>query len=115
MKLLVIFIYLYLKKRLPEGLENVSGYPRLFEFLAADTSEPWTENELQKLAGLNLLRVLREVERVSEVIISQSKKMGPLLHETIIITVCIKCKIIFTPCLSSHLIIPLAPKVHFIL
>ncbi|XP_055595539.1 uncharacterized protein LOC129746102 [Uranotaenia lowii] len=47
----------------PEGLEDVSGYPRLFAELLA---EGWTGEELEKLAGRNLLRVLEEVEKVRE-------------------------------------------------
>lgn len=44
----------------PLGLEDVSGYPRLFTELAA---RGWTQEELEKLSGRNILRVLREAER----------------------------------------------------
>uniref|UniRef100_A0A0P5RAR7 Dipeptidase n=1 Tax=Daphnia magna TaxID=35525 RepID=A0A0P5RAR7_9CRUS len=47
--------------RVPEGLEDVSKYPDLFALLL---SRGWTENELEKVAGLNLLRVFREAEAV---------------------------------------------------
>ncbi|XP_058450622.1 uncharacterized protein LOC131430028 isoform X3 [Malaya genurostris] len=47
----------------PAGLEDVSGYPRLFAELLGDG---WTADELEKLAGRNLLRVLEEVEKVRE-------------------------------------------------
>jgi microsomal dipeptidase-like Zn-dependent dipeptidase len=46
----------------PQGLEDVSGYPRLFAELLA--TRRWTEFDLKKLAGLNLLRVMREAEQV---------------------------------------------------
>lgn len=39
----------------PEGLEDVSGYPRLF---AALLDRGWTETELAKLARENILRVM---------------------------------------------------------
>ncbi len=45
------------------GLEDVSKYPDLFATLLA--SGMWTMEELKKLAGLNFLRVFREVEKVS--------------------------------------------------
>jgi membrane dipeptidase len=44
------------------GLEDVSKFPALFAELAR---RGWTEAELRKLAGENVLRVLREGERVS--------------------------------------------------
>lgn len=51
---------------MPIGLEDVSKYPDLFvELLRLG----WTENELEKLAGGNLLRVMRSVEKVSKEIV----------------------------------------------
>lgn len=47
----------------PRGLEDVSQYPELFATLLA--SGMWTSEDLKKLAGLNFLRVFKEVERVS--------------------------------------------------
>jgi len=44
---------------LPLGLEDVSGYPRLFVALA---ERGWSNPDLAKLAGGNLLRVMREAE-----------------------------------------------------
>lgn len=54
--------------RTPKGLDDVSKYPNLFDLLAEDGHgyEPWTSAELEKLAGLNLLRVLKDVEEVSQ-------------------------------------------------
>jgi membrane dipeptidase len=46
----------------PLGLEDVSGFPRLF---AALICHGWSEEDLGKLAGQNLLRVMRRVEEVA--------------------------------------------------
>ena len=46
----------------PEGLEDVSTFPALFEELAR---RGWSDEELRKLAGGNLLRVMRESEAVA--------------------------------------------------
>ena len=45
-----------------EGLEDVSTFPALFMELA---DRGWTDQELSKLAGENLLRVMRETEAVA--------------------------------------------------
>ena len=50
-------------RRIPKGLEDVSRYPYLFAELLRDTS--WSVIDLQKLAGLNLIRTFRKVEQVS--------------------------------------------------
>ncbi|PWJ24650.1 membrane dipeptidase [Branchiibius hedensis] len=47
---------------LPDGLEDVSGYPRL---LAALREKSWSEADLAKLANGNLLRVLGDAETVA--------------------------------------------------
>ncbi|MEP7035736.1 MAG: dipeptidase [Actinomycetota bacterium] len=44
---------------LPVGLEDVSGYPRLFAALA---DRGWSDADLIKLAGANVLRVMRDAE-----------------------------------------------------
>ncbi|MDO9587922.1 MAG: dipeptidase [Brevundimonas sp.] len=44
---------------LPVGLEGVDAYPRL---LAALMAEGWSEADIRKLAGENVLRVMRAVE-----------------------------------------------------
>ena len=46
----------------PVGLEDVSKFPDL---LAELLRRGWTETDVRKLAGLNVLRVLREAERVA--------------------------------------------------
>lgn len=48
---------------MPVGLEDVSKYPYLFAELI---ERGWTENELKKLAGQNMLRVLKENEEVAK-------------------------------------------------
>lgn len=47
---------------MPIGLEDVSGFPRLF---AALIQRGWTDEELRKLAGGNLLRAMRRAEFVA--------------------------------------------------
>jgi membrane dipeptidase len=46
----------------PRGLEDVSTYPALFAELSR---RGWSEDDLRKLAGENLLRVMREAEAVA--------------------------------------------------
>ena len=47
---------------MPIGLEDVSGFPRLFAILI---QRGWSDEDLRKLAGENTLRVMREVESVA--------------------------------------------------
>ncbi len=48
--------------RAPVGLEDVSTYPALFAELSR---RGWSESDLRKLAGENVLRVMREAEAVA--------------------------------------------------
>ncbi|GAB0092852.1 Dipeptidase [Sergentomyia squamirostris] len=48
----------------PKGLEDVSKYPHLLAALLE--SEKWTEEDIGKLAGRNLIRVFRQVEQVRD-------------------------------------------------
>lgn len=48
---------------LPEGLEDVSGYPRLLSELAG---RGWSAGDLAKLTARNMLRVLGESERLAQ-------------------------------------------------
>ncbi|XP_042210733.1 dipeptidase 1-like isoform X3 [Homarus americanus] len=50
--------------RPPKGLEDTSKYPDLFAELLLDPS--WTDEDLKKLAGLNIIRAFREVEKVRD-------------------------------------------------
>jgi membrane dipeptidase len=47
---------------MPIGLEDVSGFPRLFAVLI---QRGWSDGELRKLAGGNMLRAMRRVESVA--------------------------------------------------
>jgi membrane dipeptidase len=47
---------------LPEGLEDVTGYPRL---LAALRERGWSDDDLAKLTCRNVLRTMRDAERVA--------------------------------------------------
>ncbi|GAA3953395.1 dipeptidase [Actinoplanes auranticolor] len=49
--------------RLPVGLEDVTGYPRLLAELAG---RGWSQGDLEKLTGRNVLRVLRDTEAAAE-------------------------------------------------
>jgi membrane dipeptidase len=51
---------------MPVGLEDVSKYPNLFERLAQIDEPKWSKEDLKKLAGLNLIRVFKEVEKVRD-------------------------------------------------
>lgn len=57
------FVYTYFS--VPYGLEDVSKYPDLFDALFQSNSTLWTQKNLEKLAGGNLLRVFASVEDVS--------------------------------------------------
>ena len=54
-----------------QGLEDVSTYPALFAELLR---RGYSEDDLRKIAGLNVLRVMRSVERVSHTL---QKERGP--------------------------------------
>jgi membrane dipeptidase len=47
---------------MPVGLEDVAGFPRLF---AALIERGWSDEDLAKLAGGNILRAMRQVEAVA--------------------------------------------------
>ncbi|KAH8363060.1 hypothetical protein KR084_004940 [Drosophila pseudotakahashii] len=48
----------------PKGLEDVSKYPHLFAVLLE--SDKWSEEDIAKLAGRNLIRVFKKVEAVRD-------------------------------------------------
>jgi membrane dipeptidase len=58
---------------LPEGLEDVSGYPRL---LAALAGRGWSDADLGKLTSGNILRTLRDAEAVAARV---QRERGPSL------------------------------------
>jgi membrane dipeptidase len=47
---------------MPDGLEDVSAYPALFAELA---QRGYTDEDLTKIAGQNVLRVMRAAEKVA--------------------------------------------------
>jgi len=47
---------------LPKGMENVSGYPTLLVELMR---RGWSREDIAKVAGLNILRVMREAEAIA--------------------------------------------------
>ena len=51
---------------LPVGLEDVSKCPNIFAALIEDEEFEWTDEDLGKLAGQNLIRTLREVEEIRD-------------------------------------------------
>jgi membrane dipeptidase len=59
----------------PEGLEDVSKYPALTAELL---QRGYKEDDVKKILGLNILRVMREVERVS-VRLQKARAASPLL------------------------------------
>ena len=61
---------------LPVGLEDVSKYPALFAELAR---RGWSDADLRKLAGENVLRALRQAERVA----TRLQKERPPSYRTI--------------------------------
>jgi membrane dipeptidase len=60
----------------PEGLEDVSGYPRLFAELAR---RGWSDEDLGRLASGNILRVMRKAEEVA----ARLQKARPASNATI--------------------------------
>lgn len=59
-------------KMVTNGLEDVSKFPKLFDLLVSKNSTRWTKEALTKLAGSNLLRVFREVEKVSKQLVDET-------------------------------------------
>tara|TARA_R110002096_G_scaffold86020_5_gene198347 strand:- start:11017 stop:12255 length:1239 start_codon:yes stop_codon:yes gene_type:complete len=56
---------------MPLGLEDVSGFPHLF---AALIERGWSDEDLRKLAGENMLRVMRDVEETA----SEAREIRPI-------------------------------------
>ncbi|CAL4183886.1 unnamed protein product [Meganyctiphanes norvegica] len=56
--------------RTPIGLDDVSYYPELFTELLKDPS--WSLQDLKKLAGVNLMRVMDKVQEIREDLMSES-------------------------------------------
>ena len=60
----MLFVFFFILSREPVGLEDVSTYPELFAELIR---RGWSDDELVKLAGKNLIRVFTRVEQVTEI------------------------------------------------
>ena len=61
---------------LPAGIDDVSSFPVVFAELI---KRGWTDADLKKLAGGNVLRVMRQAETVSE----RLQKVRPASTKTI--------------------------------
>ncbi len=59
----------------PDGLEGVDGYPRLFAELIR---RGWSDRDLAKLAGSNLLRALRGAEATAQAMSDQPPSLARL-------------------------------------
>lgn len=72
-------------EKTPTGLEDVSKYPDLFDRLAEATHDypAWTKEELKKLAGLNLIRVFKDVERVRDKLKNEKPIDDPIPYDDI--------------------------------
>jgi membrane dipeptidase len=62
----------------PQGLEGVSEFPVL---LAELLRRGWTDQDIQKLAGLNVLRVMREVEKTATRLQKERPASDALIEE----------------------------------
>ena len=56
-------LYIFEFVRTPTGLEDVSTYPKLIEYLISPGN--WSEGDIIKLIGGNILRVMEENEKVN--------------------------------------------------
>ena len=59
----------------PPGLNSVSGYPLLFAELIR---RGWSDHDLAKLAGGNVLRAMRQAEAVAERMTDELPSMATL-------------------------------------
>lgn len=64
---------------LPEGLEDVSGYPALLALLL---ERGWSREDIARLAGLNLLRVMRQAEEVASALQRTETPIDTLIEES---------------------------------
>ena len=64
----------------------MSKYPDLFDKLAESGHgyEPWSREDLKKLAGLNLIRVFKDVERIRDELINTKPFEDPAPYYEII-------------------------------
>ncbi|XP_072135270.1 dipeptidase 1-like [Mobula birostris] len=72
-------------ERGPTGLEDVSKFPDL---IAELLSRNWTENEIKNLLGLNILRVLKKAEEVSQQLRKANKPSNDVISQDRVQSVC---------------------------
>jgi membrane dipeptidase len=65
-------------RALPDGLEDVSRYPALFAELAG---RGYTDEDLARIAGWNLLRVMREAERLGRRLRAERPPSGATMEQ----------------------------------
>merc|ERR1712179_473365 len=58
----------------PVGLEDVSHYPEVFAALIEDDEFEWTDEDLAKLSGLNLINTFKAVEGVRDMLAKDGAK-----------------------------------------
>merc|ERR1712215_397850 len=58
----------------PVGLEDVSKYPEVFAALIEDEEFEWTDEDLAKVAGLNLINTFKAVEEVRDILAESDDK-----------------------------------------
>ena len=66
-------------RNVPEGLDDVSGYPALLVVLL---ERGWSRSDIARLAGLNLLRVMRQAEEVAAVLQRTETPIDTLIEES---------------------------------
>ena len=65
---------------MPQGLEDVSTYPALTAELLR---RGYSDADIRKINGLNVLRVMREVERVAKKLQAERGRLVDAVHEMI--------------------------------
>merc|ERR1711936_87124 len=58
----------------PQGLEDVSHYPEVFAALIEDNEFEWTDEDLAKFSGLNLINTFKSVEGVRDMLAKDGAK-----------------------------------------
>ncbi|KAK3871895.1 hypothetical protein Pcinc_022983 [Petrolisthes cinctipes] len=65
--------------RIAQGLDDTSKYPYLLAELLLD--QTWTDEDLRKLVGLNIVRVMKQVEQVRDNLMSEAPWDQPIPPE----------------------------------
>ncbi|KAI8798721.1 dipeptidase 1 [Biomphalaria glabrata] len=72
-------------ERAPVGLEDVSKFPNLFAELLR---RGWSTEDLEKLAGYNLIRVFKEVEKVKVMLAKEETQEAQIPYRDLVDTTC---------------------------